>query len=316
MDNKVLFISGHNRGGSTLLTVLLGQQKDFFPAGELQRIWDGGFIDNELCTCGEPFRQCEFWNEVIREAFGGWDAVNPQQMLKIFRSLYPAHKAPFLLSPGLRSAAYQQQLTYAADIWNSLYQAIFKISGKKVVVDSSKISLYGIFLNYLASINLYAVHLVRHSCGVAYSKQKERRRLEIHWQDEYMTRHSILKSSWKWISRNMSAELLKWNTDRFTRLKYETLATHPQSVLKDLSLFLGTNPPDLGFFIDDRRFKVERSHMFGGNPMRFMQEEKVVRLDKEWLENLNGLNKGLVIALTWPFLAYYQYNLRHPYSDF
>ena len=55
MDQKIVFIAGHARGGSTLLTMLLGQQRGFFAAGELKQFWQGGFIDNELCTCSGSF---------------------------------------------------------------------------------------------------------------------------------------------------------------------------------------------------------------------------------------------------------------------
>ena len=73
---KVLFIAGPGRSGSTLLDMLLGQINGCYSTGELRFIWSRGFEQNQLCGCGKPFRECEFWTEVVKEAFGGFEDID------------------------------------------------------------------------------------------------------------------------------------------------------------------------------------------------------------------------------------------------
>ena len=75
-NNNVLFIAGPGRSGSTLLDLLLGQIDGFCSTGEMRYIWERGFAQNQLCGCGKPFRECEFWTQVVKEAFGGFENVD------------------------------------------------------------------------------------------------------------------------------------------------------------------------------------------------------------------------------------------------
>ena len=54
----------------------LGQIHGFYSTGELRFIWSRGFGQNQLCGCGKPFRECEFWTEVVKEALGGFEDIN------------------------------------------------------------------------------------------------------------------------------------------------------------------------------------------------------------------------------------------------
>ena len=73
---RVLYIGGWGRSGSTLAERLLGEMPEIVGAGEVTHLWQRGLIDNELCACGTPFRDCPFWTAVGDRAFGGWDTVD------------------------------------------------------------------------------------------------------------------------------------------------------------------------------------------------------------------------------------------------
>src|SRR4051812_39799023 len=66
----VLYVAGAGRSGSTLLERLIAEKNDFFAVGELYYLWERGYERNELCSCGEPFHDCPFWQEVLRLTFG------------------------------------------------------------------------------------------------------------------------------------------------------------------------------------------------------------------------------------------------------
>ncbi len=72
---RVLYLGGLGRSGSTLIERLIGQLPGVCPVGELVHLWERGITAGERCGCGEPFRECPFWQQVGKAAFGGWDEV-------------------------------------------------------------------------------------------------------------------------------------------------------------------------------------------------------------------------------------------------
>ena len=72
----MLYVGGLGRSGSTLIERLIGQVPGACAVGELVHLWERGVTDDERCGCGEPFRQCPFWQQVGKAAFGGWDEVD------------------------------------------------------------------------------------------------------------------------------------------------------------------------------------------------------------------------------------------------
>ena len=73
---RVLYLGGLGRSGSTLIERLIGQLPGVCPVGELVHLWQRGITEGERCGCGEPFRECPFWQQVGKAAFGGWDQVD------------------------------------------------------------------------------------------------------------------------------------------------------------------------------------------------------------------------------------------------
>ena len=61
---KILYIGSAGRSGSTLLDLMLGQGDGMFSTGEVRYLWDRGYLANELCGCGDPFRRCLFSQRV------------------------------------------------------------------------------------------------------------------------------------------------------------------------------------------------------------------------------------------------------------
>ncbi|MDQ3927328.1 MAG: hypothetical protein M3272_10185, partial [Actinomycetota bacterium] len=83
---KVLYIAGFGRSGSTLLGNVLGQVDDFVSVGEIRNIWLHGLIQNKVCGCGAPFKECEMWQPVLNEAFGDRGGVDPEKMIQLRES--------------------------------------------------------------------------------------------------------------------------------------------------------------------------------------------------------------------------------------
>ena len=300
---KVLFIAGPGRSGSTLLDMLLGQISGLHSTGELRFIWSRGFEENQLCGCGKPFRECEFWTEVVKESFGGFEAINYKQMEEL------RGPAEHHVSKGLSVRGESQLLAPYKEYFEAcgkLYQAIHKISGCEFIIDSSKNTAYGFVLANIPQIDLFTVHLVRDSRAVAYSWRREKVRPEIYWEQKFMGQRKILTSATRWNSLHKLAEKLQHTSKQYTVLRYEDLVKDPKKNLLELFTDLGIEQPSLDF-MDGSHANLKTSHMVSGNPVRFTNKEIKIKPDIEWQHAMAKRHKWLVTLITWPLLLKYGY---------
>ena len=302
-NGKVLFIAGSGRSGSTLLDMLLGQINGFHSTGELRFIWSRGFEQNQLCGCGKPFRECEFWTEVVSEAFGGFEGIN---YARIEELRDPAERR---VSKGLSIRGESELLTPYKEYFDActnLYQAIHKVSGCEFIVDSSKNTAHGFILANLPQIDLYTIHLIRDSRAVAYSWRREKIRPEIYWERKLMGQRKILTSATRWIFLIKLAEKLQHLSKQYVLLRYEDLVNNPKQSLLRLFTDLGIEQPSLDF-IDGFHANLKTSHTVSGNPVRFTNKEINIKPDVEWQHAMANRHKWLVTLLTWPLLSKYGY---------
>lgn len=302
---KVIFIGSSGRSGSTLLEMLLGQIPGFFPVGELSNIWDRGFGENQLCSCGKPFLECDFWQAVRKEAFGNTNPKNTDEIYALRRSVARLRHIPLLLSP-VKSPTYRRRLTTYKEIISKLYQAIQKVSGARIIVDASKEPSHGLLLSSIPNIELHVVHLIRDSRAVAFSWSRKKRRPEIYWKEAYMPQLKPWKAAWDWFLYNLGLQFLRWHSDSYTLIRYEKLATNPGEVLNKLLTHMGELKRSLDF-LDGHRAKIQTVHTVSGNPLRFQQGIIEIRPDTEWQRKMKALDRYLVTLLTWPLLLYFGY---------
>jgi hypothetical protein len=304
--NKVIFIGGAGRSGSTLLDMLLGQIDGFHSTGELRFIWDRGFGQNQLCGCGKPFKECDFWVEVVKKAFGGFEGIDHAQIEELRR---PAerHVSNGAVSNGTTGhlAPYKEYF----DACRQLYRAIREVSECEFIVDSSKNIVHGFILSNIPEIDLFTVHLIRDSRAVAYSWRREKIRPEIHWEKKFMAQRGILKSASRWNSLQMLAQKLQRTSKKYTLLRYEDLVSAPKVSLSKLFADLAIEEPSLDF-LDGQRANLKTSHTVSGNPIRFTSKEIKIKPDMQWQQAMANHQKWLVTLMTWPLLLKYGY-LRH-----
>lgn len=146
---KVLFIGGSGRSGSTLLEIMLGQIDGFFPAGELMFIWERGLNEDQLCGCGKKFSDCEFWGYVLKEAFGNIVKLDSYKIENLGKSIRRRFIFP------IKTKRTRIRINKYSEIVSKLYESIYKTSGYKIIVDSSKDSAYGFLLNNISNISRF-----------------------------------------------------------------------------------------------------------------------------------------------------------------
>jgi hypothetical protein len=303
---KVLYIGGVGRSGSTLLDLLLGQIPGFFAVGELKYIWNRGLQENQLCGCGQPFRDCPFWQEVGRKAFGGWDTVDLDAMLELEDSVDSHQRLPVLVSPGL-SPRYKGRLAAYGDVLHRLYAAVAEVSGSEVVVDSTKRPGYGFVLRRAEGIDLRVVHLVRDSRGVAFSWNKRVQRPEVHDRVEYMPSYSSFWAGARWTVTNALFHLLRACGADGPTVRYEQLVREPRGSLERIATeALGHESAPVRV-PGDADWIAGHNHAVAGNPLRLKGGELKIRADEEWRTKMGARQRLVILLMTWPLLLRYGY---------
>jgi hypothetical protein len=298
----VISVGGASRSGSTLLALLLGRLEGFFVAGELRYVWSRGFLQNELCGCGTPFRDCPFWQAVLSEAYGSPARVPIDEVDTLHSSVSRIWNLPELISP-VRRARFNVLLERYVSHLERLYDAIRVTSGARTIVDSSKLPSYCYVLSRMEGSSLRLLHLVRDSRAVAFSFMRKRRKPEIHSRDGYMRRFSPFRSSVDWNVLNLGMEWVRAADIPCDRLRYEDLVEDPEGELSQISWLPHGAGDNL---LSDRETRLAANHSVAGNPVRF-KHALTIRPDTEWKVHMKREHRHLVTALTFPLLARYGY---------
>jgi hypothetical protein len=299
---KVVSIGGASRSGSTLLALLLGRPDGSAVVGELRYVWSRGYLQNQLCGCGEPFRRCPFWHDVLGEAYGDPERVPIQEILGLHRSVSQIWHLPALLAPVRPSTLEGRVRRYLSHL-GALCQAIHRISGADTLVDSSKLPTFCYLLTRVPRVDARLVHLVRDSRATAFSFMRKRRKPEIQWRAAYMRRFSPFESALDWNVLNVGMELVRRAKVPCELLRYEDLVRDPRAALARTL----RSSADVFDFLADGEVRLTTNHTVSGNPLRFSQATLRIRPDTEWRDRMRGGDRYLVTAMTWPLLLRYGY---------
>ncbi|MEW6476282.1 MAG: sulfotransferase domain-containing protein [Actinomycetota bacterium] len=306
MTQKLLYIGGFGRSGSTLVERILGQLPGFCSSGEVVFLWQRGLIDGQLCGCGTPVPDCDFWTRVGKTAFGGWDQIDPREMLALQKRVDRNRYIPAMVAPKLRPGA-QADLDRYSGVLSKLYRAIGEVAGARVVIDASKHASTAFLLRRVPGIDLRVVHLVRDSRGVAYSWTKEVKKPEVTGDDAFMPQYSPSSSGRQWMAYNLMFDALGL-LDRTLLLRYESLLENPRAGLQKILAHAGEPPADNFDFLGNGWVDLGVDHTVAGNPMRFHQGRLDLRLDQAWATKLPERDRKVVTAITWPLQLRYGYS--------
>ena len=310
MDNspvKVLYVAGLGRSGSTILANTLGQVDGFFSGGELNFIWKHALIENRLCGCGRPSRECPFWGPVFEGEFGGQSESLAREMMRLQYAGARTRHIPLMLTGNGRHKI-RNRLGPFLDNTGRLYKAIRSVSESRVVVDTSKEPAYGYALGMVPGIDLRVLHLVRDPRAAAYSWAKKKRQPDS-TDREFMHQKTPAQSAVLWDAWNAAIEALWRPTpEKYLRLRYEDFIADPRASFEAMLKLVGEEGAELPL-VGDREVKLGISHTVSGNPNRFDTGAVELKQDQAWTEKMSVGDQRLVTALTAPLLARYHYPL-------
>jgi hypothetical protein len=304
---KVLYVAGLGRSGSTILANTLGQVEGFFSGGELNFIWKHALIENRLCGCGRPARECPFWGPVFDEEFGGRNEGLAREMMRLQYSGARTRHIPLMLTEGGREKILAR-LGKFLDNTGRLYKSIRSVSGSRVVVDTSKEPAYGYALGMVPGIDLRVLHLVRDPRAAAYSWAKKKRQPDSA-DREFMHQKTPAQSAVLWDAWNAAIEALwRESPEKYLRLRYEDFIADPRASFEAMLKLVGEEGAELPL-VGEREVKLGISHTVSGNPNRFDTGAVELKQDQAWTEKMSPRDQKLVTALTVPLLKRYHYPL-------
>lgn len=305
-QTRLIYLLAASHSGSTLLAMLLNAHPDVCTVGELKAT-SLGDPSRYRCSCQQLISDCPFWNGIREDmAAKGFDFdiskagtdIRSESTPYIRKLLQPLHRGSIFemfrdvalnLSP-----VWRRNLPEILAKNKAFIDCVAARTGKKVIVDSSKIGIRLKYLMRIPNLDIRVIRAIRDGRGVALTymdpacfadAQKVELRQGGHGGDRADERLSMREAAREWRRSNEEAEaiLKRLKSTQFFESRYETLCESPNKVLIQIFSFIGVDP---GKKVTDFR-SVE--HHIVGNGMRLDSGNKI-QLDERWRENLSRID--------------------------
>jgi hypothetical protein len=291
---RVVYIGGVGHSGSTVLDIALSGHPQIEGAGELgyfARSW----LSGERCACGARVDACGFWAAVRREwchAVGS-DDLREYEALR-FQLERNRHWRRLPVEARRQSPSFSAYARWA----DALFRAVCTVSGRSIVVDSSKHPARALALALVPTIDLRLVHLVRDPRGVAWSLMRARRRRPI----------SSWRSALLWSTRNLFVSDLRRRLGprRAFVVRYEDLVAAPRGVLTAIGDVIEEDLSGIGRTLAAGG-AVPVRHTVAGNPLRNAGEVRL-QADLEWKAGLGPADRRMTRMIAGRWMRRYGYD--------
>lgn len=300
---RLVYLLAASHSGSTLTAMLLGAHPEVCTVGELK--WTSmGDVDRYRCSCGALIAECRFWREVSRrmaERGFDFDIAHARTDLRADattferRLLRPLHRgrlaeaardAALLASPGWRGRLRAHQARNLA-----LAETVVELSGKRVIVDSSKIGLRLKYLRRTPDLDIKVIRIVRDGRAVALtytdpSQFADARDPRLKGggtgasRDHQRLSMEAAAREWRRSNEEASEVLKQLDPSRWIQVHYEELCADPEGTLRRSFSFIGVDPAAAR--LDFRNTE----HHVVGNGMR-LDTQSEIRIDERWRQVLD-----------------------------
>lgn len=254
---QVIYIAGNGHSGSTLLDMVLGSGEGCFSAGELTFITRDTIME-EYCSCKKVIPDCEVWSEVINI----WEREREisYEKYRELRLRFERNKTTIrtLFNRFFPSKAFRQYCRATL----KLFQAVQKVTGSSVIIDSSKSPQRIAVLSQI--VDLQVLHICRDFTGVLNSsKGSVKKNMEAGIEADIPAGRT-----WKvildWIATNAVAEIFCLGTPS-QKVFYKEYVQDPAYLRKVHPLLEQLN----------REKSFSASHMLAGNALRLKKDLKI-----------------------------------------
>lgn len=298
MRPLVVYIVGAGHSGSTILDAAIGMHPDVESVGELFMLHRSGWIPDvdRRCACGRMVHECDYWKEVKRTWLARVEEADPIAKYIYLQDRYQRHRHAVRMAVGRRRMRTEQFRTYS-EMTAALYASISDVTGKRIIVDSSKNSLFAHDLLDMPGVEARVVHLIRDGRNVMLSYMKHRTKAVEKGLPRTVPPHSAWWSSVGWTARNLETEWLirKGSPERVVRVRYEDFTDDAEKTLKEIGAVVGLDYSLVGREVGGGSV-IDFGHMVAGNPVRMRQNTVLARNDGG-TKRLTGSQRFLFGAL-------------------
>lgn len=291
---KVVYVLGDGRSGSTVLDIVLGNHPEIESVGEARKVPTRGWGQGSPCSCGRPMGACPFWSAVHKEWVRRVGSDDLEGYAKLQRAFERRGALPRLLLGGSRPSG---ELARYARMNGALFGAIRAVSGKPIVVDSSKVPARALVLAAGPGIELHTVHLIRDARGVAASRKRS---------GTGVAATPVWRSAARWTEANLTSEIVRRLDPGGVRVRYEDLVADPRRELGRIGASVGVDFSGLAEdVLAGREMKV--NHVGGGNRVRMEGRIKLSSDAEGWKKALSKREERLSWMLAGPLMKRHGY---------
>lgn len=256
---KLIYIAGYGRSGSTIFSVILDAHPQLAGMGEICHVLSEWAAPGRICACGEPYSDCDFWRQLHRQA---------RPPLRLVRQIEGAWALP----AALRGYYPLSDVPAYCNFQRRLLEHIRLHTGKPCVVDASKTAWFAmarpLALQNILREDLYLIHLVRNGLAVTQSQVLKGKNRDLE------TGVSRAGSAWLtifgWVAANLAVVLLarQLPADRVLRIRFEDLIQYPETVIRQIGAWSDLDMSQVLHRLEhDDPFPI--GHLVAGNRLRF-----------------------------------------------
>ncbi|HFE38584.1 MAG TPA: sulfotransferase [Gammaproteobacteria bacterium] len=276
--------------GSTLLTFLLANHPRISTIGELKASAIGD-IDAYICSCGEKFTECSFWQQVIEamrqrgrdfslDHFGTHFRSSSPIIDRILRATVRGRlfenmrSLAMVLVPGCRAARDEilSQNKVFIEVVEAIQEANHFLDGSKDPIRLKHLEDAGLW-------DIRVIRLVRDGRGVANS-----------YMNHMGVSMEVAAKEWVLKCKEMNNVMAFIPADRVITVHYEDLCRDVEGALLDIFDFIGLDGNDL-----PSDFNHVEHHILG-NSMR-LRSSGEVSLDEKWRRMLSHKDLDIFYAV-------------------
>jgi len=275
---------GAGRCGSTILSIILGSHPDIETVGEIKTWPKHKGLPRDRNINEENYK---FWEKILKE-YMKKDAY-PLDFNSL-EHIYSEIENHLKILSHLLGRIDTETLNHYLHHIHNLLLSIQKVSGKKVILDSSKNICRAYTLLSSNIFNIKVIHLIRDPRGTVWSFMKKGLEQET---------KNTLRAIFDYILLNGTSTLIRYMfSDKVIKIKYEDLIKEPTEIIKKILCNLNLDDGNVAEMVENGA-EFDVNHLIDGNRIR---KNKNIRFipDEGWKKNLPLSQRIITTILALP----------------
>ena len=287
------------------MDTLLGNHAAIESVGEACHVPLKAWLNDGYCACGERGEACEFWLDVHERWRRRIGADPVEEYTVMIREL----EARRIWLPALAREARRPESRFRQYLrmTGALLAAIHEVSGKSIIVDSSKRPARALALSMIPEVDLRVVHLIRDCRGVAWSGKKRFVKDEKGGVSKNDPGKEVWRMAMIWGISNVLSSWVRHKipSSHSIQVRYEDYVTKPEEELKRIGQLIDLDMSPIVRAVAAQR-PMQIGHTIAGNRLR-MSKNVRLRPDTEWISKLSISDRRKCWALTGWLMRLYGY---------